>query len=137
MFGRKEPKKRSLEDMRKQTDDNVSEDGVVERDFGSVESEKEEKHDGNDSFTNEPIKPIDCFVMEEEKTEKWLMKCVKFWYCIMSFVWFLFGALTFAPIIFICNKVNVVFKDKKKSFLCSSVIYLLFAVSLFVFLFIR
>ena len=94
MFGRKEPEKRSLDDMFKQTKEYISEDDVIERDFGSVESEKEEKTDCNDSFTNEPIKPLDCFVMEEEKTEKWMMKCVKFWYCIMSFFWFLFGALT-------------------------------------------
>lgn len=137
MFGRKEPKKRSLEDMFVKTDEDVSKDCVEERDIVSVESEKEEKHDGNEDFVNEPLKPLDCFVMEEEKTEKWLMKCVKFWYCIMSFVWFLLGALTFAPIIFISNKVNVIFKHKKKSFLCASVIYFVFAVLLFVFLFIR
>ena len=118
MFGRRDTEKRSLEEMFKPKDEDIVEEGY--RDDFYEESEKEEK---SDNFVNEPIKPLDCFGMEEEKTEKWLIKCVRFWYCVMSFVWFLFGALTFAPVIYISNKVNVIFKDKKKSFLFSSCLY--------------
>lgn len=129
MFWKKEKKtgeKRSLEDMFKPNDDveDIVEDCVVEE----VDEIK------NPHTENEPIKPFDCFGMEESKTDKWLMKCVKFWFCCMSFVWFLFGAATFAPIIFISNKVNVIFKDKKKSLLCSTGIYA--AVILLIFLFV-
>ena len=131
MFGRKEAEKRSLEDMFAPKDGDIADGAESEVDFGSVECEKEEKVE---HFANEPIKPLDCFGMEEGKTEKWLGKCVKFWYCIMSFFWFLFGAVTFAPVIFISNKVNVIFKDKKKSFLASVIIYAVCVVLLFVFL---
>lgn len=131
MFGRKEPEKRSLEDMLVSKDSDIANGAESEVDFGSVEFEKEEKVE---HFVNEPIKPLDCFGMEEGKTEKWLGKCVKFWYCIMSFFWFLFGAVTFAPVIFISNKVNVIFKDKKKSFLASVIIYAVCVTLLFIFL---
>ncbi len=123
MFGRKEEEKRSLEDMFKPRDGAVvSDDGESASD--DLGEDKEliigEKVDGKSLV---PIKPLDCFGMEEEKTDKWLGKCVKFWFCCMSFAWFLFGALTFAPVIFISNKVNVIFGNKKKSLLCAAVIH--------------
>lgn len=131
MFGRKEPEKRSLEDMFAPKDGDIADGAESEADFGSVECEKSAEVE---NFANEPINPLDCFGMEEGKTEKWLGKCVKFWYCIMSFFWFLFGAVTFAPVIFISNKVNVIFNDKKKSFLASVIIYAVCVALLFIFL---
>ena len=132
MFGRKETEKRSLEDMFKPIDD------VLERaddEFGSDDfEENKEVHEEATTEKNScvQIKPLDCFGMEEEKTEKWLSKCVKFWFCCMSFIWLLFGALTFAPVIFISNKVNVIFKDKKKSLVCATLIHgLLLALVIF------
>jgi hypothetical protein len=74
-------------------------------------------------LTYEPISALDCFGMKEDKTEKWLLKCVKVWYYVMSFVWFLFGVATFAPIMFVSNKINVIFKDKKRSLIVSIGIY--------------
>ena len=102
--------------------DAASEERLESVDEGSVD---------NNSFDSartekEGINPFDCFRMEEGKTEKWLAKCVKIWFYCISFVWFLFGALTFAPVIYISNKVNVIFKDKKKSLLCSVALYFLF-----------
>jgi hypothetical protein len=134
MFGRKDRENRRLEDMYAPVDEEIVEDFDEESDFESIESEKEEKDKHNDSFTSAPIKPLECFGMDEGKTEKWLMKCVKFWYCIMSFFWFLFGALTFAPVIFISNKVDVLFNDRKKSLLCGMAIYIV-VVALFVLIF--
>ena len=122
MFGRKETEKRSLEDMFTPRD--VLNECIEECEADGECEETVLEDDVCDS-NNAPIKPLDCFGMEEGKTEKWLGKCVKFWYCIMSFLWFLFGAVTFAPVIFISNKVNVVFKNKKKSFLASVIIYAL------------
>lgn len=66
---------------------------------------------------------LTCFGWSETKTPKWLIKCAHFWYGAMSFFWFVFGALTFAPIIFMQKKVNVIFKDKLKSFIVATVIY--------------
>lgn len=42
---------------------------------------------------------------------------------VMSFVWFVFGAITFAPILFISNKIDVLFNDRKKSLMCGIIIY--------------
>lgn len=67
---------------------------------------------------------LTCFGWSETKTPKWLIKCAHFWYGAMSFFWFIFGAMTFAPIIFMQKKINVVFNDKLRSFMVSSVIYI-------------
>lgn len=137
MFGRKETEKRSLEDMFTPRDDVCEsiEDEVISEDFKEKTEEQCEGDDDKSSFV--PIKPLDCFGMEQEKTEKWLAKCAKFWFCFMSFLWFLFGALTFAPVIFISNKVNVIFKDKKKSLLCATIIHGLLLALLIIFVFVK
>ena len=122
MFGRREEEKRSLEDMFTPIDEKVEID--------ECESEKEEIESVSVENESEPIKPLSCFGMEEGKTEKWLIKCVKVWFCCMSFLWFLFGAITFAPVIYIGNKVNVIFKNKKKSLLFATLIYSVFSLVL-------
>lgn len=122
MFGRREEEKRSLEDMFTPIDEKVEID--------ECESEKEEIESVSVENESEPIKPLSCFGMEEGKTEKWLIKCVKVWFCCMSFLWFLFGAITFAPVIYIGNKVNVIFKNKKKSLLFATLMYSVFALVL-------
>lgn len=66
---------------------------------------------------------LSCFGWGECKTDKWMKRCVGVWYVMISFVWFLFGAFTFAPITFISGKVNVFFKNKKKSIFCGIIIY--------------
>ena len=118
MFGRKETEKRSLEEMFTPVEDKVKID--------ECKSEKEEVVDTIAESERDSIKPLSCFGMEEGKAEKWLTKCAKVWFCCMSFFWFLFGAMTFAPVIFISNKVNVIFKNKKKSLLVSALTYSLF-----------
>jgi hypothetical protein len=77
---------------------------------------------------------LTCFGWSETKTPKWLIKCAHFWYGAMSFFWFVFGALTFAPIIFMQKKTDVLFKSKFKSFIVSCAIYAIF-VALIVILF--
>jgi hypothetical protein len=68
---------------------------------------------------------LDCFGWKEARTEKWLIKAARIWYGIMSLLWFLTGCVTFAPIIFISKKVEVIFKGKKKSLIAGIVIYVL------------
>lgn len=129
MFGRKVEEKRSLEEMFTPVEDKVEID--------ECESEKEDVVETVAESESEPMKPLSCFGMEEGKTEKWLLKCVKVWFCCMSFFWFLFGALTFAPVIYISNKVNVIFKNKKKSLLFSALMYILFVAVLVLFIVFR
>lgn len=132
MFWKNDSEKRSIDDILTPKEDiEQSDDCVVE------EGDFQNSDDKAGDFSNAAMNPLDCFGMEVGKTEKWLGKCVKFWYCIMSFVWFLFGALTFAPVIYISNKVNVIFKDKKKSLLCSVLLYGFFAFLAILFLFLK
>lgn len=137
MFGRKETEKRSLEDMFKPIDEVVESVDDEETTYDIDEYQKVGNVGNTEKNSCVPIKPLDCFGMEEEKTEKWLGKCVKFWFCLMSFLWFLFGALTFAPVIFISNKVNVIFNDKKKSLLCATIIHVLLFCLIVVFVFLK
>lgn len=69
------------------------------------------------------LNPLSCFGMKKDRTENWIEKCVKIWYYVMSFLWFLFGAFTFAPVIFIANKMEAIFKDKLKSLVVGAIIY--------------
>ena len=137
MFGKKEAEKRSLEDIFTPRD-TVDSDIVEEREESSdFEELSEKKPEVAFEASKSKIIPFDCFGIEEEKTEKWIAKCIKFWFCCMSFLWFLFGALTFAPVIYISNKVNVVFKDKKKSFVCATAIHGSFLLLIIIFLFLK
>ena len=110
---KKEEKKKTLEDFMKKDDENVEKDE-------DIANEKES--------TEEPAPIVEetalgCFGWEESKTPDWLAKGAKIWFVIMSFLYFLFGALTFAPMIFIRNKLNSVLNDRKKSLFVAIGIY--------------
>lgn len=72
----------------------------------------------------EPFNAVGCFGWSEGKTPNFLIKCATFWYWAISFFWFIFGALTFAPVIFIRSKVRVLFNNDLYAFLASIGIYL-------------
>jgi hypothetical protein len=125
----KESEKKKLEDfIRKDENEEESAEEVMAEE--TVSSEKEENVSEKSESDN--LTALGCFGWKEEKTEKWLAKCAKVWFLIMSLLYFLFGALTFAPIIFIKNKVNSVVSDKKMSLIIAIAIYavtvLLFAI---------
>lgn len=119
-----------LEELVEKTDD--AEDADV-CDCGISVSETAE--DCNISVPETVASAFGCFGVNEEKADKWLRSCVKIWYYLISLFWFLLSALTFAPIVFISNKVNVIFKNKRKSIFCGTIIHLLF-VAFVVFLFV-
>lgn len=125
----KESEKKTLDDfIRKDESEEESAEEVMAEE--TISSEKEEKVSEKSESDN--LTALGCFGWKEEKTEKWLAKCAKVWFLIMSLLYFLFGALTFAPIIFIKNKVNSVISDKKMSLIIAIAIYavtvLLFAI---------
>lgn len=93
------------------------------------EAEVSEMPETNEDFTETAL---NCFGWEKENTEKWLVKCAKVWLILVSFLYFLFGAMTFAPIIFIEKKIRPLIKDKKKSFIISAVAYVII-ICLFIF----
>lgn len=125
----KESEKKTLDDfIRKDESEEENAEEVMAEE--TISSEKEEKVSEKSESDN--LTALGCFGWKEEKTEKWLAKCAKVWFLIMSLLYFLFGALTFAPIIFIKNKVNSVISDKKMSLIIAIAIYavtvLLFAI---------
>lgn len=110
---KKEETKKTLEDFMQKDDENIEEEMDIVNEQESAE-------------VSEPIveeTALGCFGWEEAKTPAWLAKGAKIWFVIMSFLYFLFGALTFAPIIFIRNKVNSVLNDRKKSLFAAIGIY--------------
>ena len=116
---------------KKTLDDFIREDDIA--DVG----ESENVNDGTDeneecaikpTKTNDMVEkftatPLDCFGWKKDTTEPWLAKCAKVWHIIISFFWFVFGAITFAPIIFISSKVSVLCKDKKRSLIVGAILY--------------
>lgn len=127
IFNREEEPKRSIEDILtpKETDAD-SDEGFTDDDVldGLLEDEDCDAPVDSAKRPSKPdINPFDCFGMHEDKSDKWLAKCVKVWYYIMSFLWFLFGTMTFAPIIFVRDNIDVVFNNKKKSLLCAIIIH--------------
>jgi hypothetical protein len=101
--------------FRGKTDKEATEEDVDFLGKNELEEETVENVCKDDLKDEHEITALDCFGWKKEKTENWLLKCANVWYMIISFGWFMFGAMTFAPVIFISNKVNVIFKDKKKS----------------------
>ena len=110
---KKEEKKKTLEDFIKKDDENVEKD----------ENIVNEKESTEESAPIVEETALGCFGWEESKTPDWLAKGAKIWFVIMSFLYFLFGALTFAPMIFIRNKLNSVLNDRKKSLFVAIGIY--------------
>lgn len=141
LFQRNQKEERTIEDILtpKYVDDGEGEGADNVPNEGDNNAESVVEH--TDDVKNEKVKKkeiqvespeesnfnaLNCFGWSETKTSKWLIKCAHFWYGAMSFFWFVFGALTFAPIIFMQKKVNVIFKDKLKSFIVSAIIYGIF-----------
>ena len=131
-FFSKEPKeKRTLEDILSVKEDVVEskdEEDLFEDDIAEEAETKEEQV--------EPLNPLDCFFIRGENSEKWLVKLAKIWNYVISVVWFFIGALTFAPVLYLTYKTNLIFKNKKKAVVCGIVIYVLI-ISLITFLIMR
>lgn len=126
---KKETEKKKLEDFIRKDESAEEAEEVMAEEPLSNEKEEEKVSEKSES---DNLTALGCFGWKEEKTEKWLAKCAKVWFLIMSLLYFLFGALTFAPIIFIKNKVNSVVSDKKMGLIVAIAIYavtvLLFAI---------
>lgn len=120
MFQGKEANRRSIDEILTPKNENQNE-GVCEEEGDPIEeNDANVKSQTSEEFTNNAL---NCFGWKDVKTEKWLIKSARIWYGIASFGWFLLGAVTFAPIIFMSNKVNVIFKNNKKSLICGIIIY--------------
>ena len=120
LFQRKSEEKRSLDEILSERANAIESENTEEAENCDCPIKQEENATKK---REEEFNVFNCFGWEQEKTPKWLKNCANVWYWIISFMWFLFGASTFAPIIFITNKVNVIFKNKIKSMLCAIAIY--------------
>ena len=140
LFNREKAKNRSFEEITRPKDEVFEENEEAEAE--ASEENVEENAEPKCEKTVKPSVPFNigefnaltCFGWKEDKTDKWLLKCAKVWFLVASFAWFMFGAITFAPVIFISNKVDALFNDRKKSLVCGIAIYVVI-VALIVFLF--
>lgn len=123
-FKREKARVRSFEEITTPIDEKEEEKEAVEEECEEkpVETPIKKKPKGV-PFNSEEFGALSCFGWKEQKTDKWLIKSAKVWFLIMSFAWFIFGTITFAPILFISNKIDVLFNDRKKSLMCGIVIY--------------
>lgn len=140
LFKREEKPKRDINDILtpKEADECEieAEEAEVESEEVAESPKKEEKVVPKGESKEEfGLNALSCFGWKEDKTDKWLIKSAHIWYAAMSFFWFLFGALTFAPIIFISKKINVIFKNKTIALAVATVIWvaiIVLIISLFV-----
>lgn len=86
----------------------------------------------NKIIDNLDFDPTVYYGWGDDKVDTWMQKLTKVWNVIASIMWFIFGSVTFAPILFTANKLDKFFNDKKKSFLISAIIYLVAIIFLFV-----
>lgn len=141
LFGNHPKEARTIEDIltpkdsvsAEETSEEVREGGAddIKADVSDATTEENvqqsvEKDVKIESREDVSFNALTCFGWSEAKTPKWLIKCARFWYAGMSFFWFVFGALTFAPIIFMQKKVDVVFNSRVKSFIAASLLYATF-----------
>lgn len=124
-FKRDKAKSRSFEEITRPKDDiqEENEDVNIEGEE-KVEDKPPKKTEKGVPFNPSEFNALSCFGWKEDRTDKWLAKCAKVWFLLMSFAWFVFGAITFAPILFISNKIDVLFNDRKKSLMCGIIIYI-------------
>lgn len=124
LFGRKVEENRTWEDITAQKDSAVE---LVEAETDELDKEEDVEVIENCDNTGE-IDPLDCFFMHGEKSEKWLVKLAKGWHYVISVFWFFFGALTFAPVIYMAHKSRPIFKDRKKSLVFGMALYALIVI---------
>lgn len=124
-FFKREPSRvRSFEEITTPIDEKEEEKEAVEEECDKKATEiPTKKKPKGVPFNPEEFGALSCFGWKEQKTDKWLIKTAKVWFLIMSFAWFIFGTITFAPVLFISNKIDVLFNDRKKSLTCGIVIY--------------
>ena len=110
-----------------ETQDEVISETKDEVEDTPTEKPKEITKKGEDKF-GKMIEALDFDVNSyygwgDSKIDNLMKKLTRFWNALASIGWFLFGSITFAPILFIANKLNKFFDDKKKSFFISLFMY--------------
>lgn len=122
LFQRKSEEKRSLDEILSERDNAIENENAEEAESGDCPIKQEEsvtkKHE-------EEFNVFKCFGWEQDKTPKWMRNCANVWYWLMSFFWFLVGATTFAPIMFIRNKIKSVVKGRLNSLIGAMLLYLI------------
>jgi hypothetical protein len=108
-----------------------------------VEEEQESKKEQakkNDGTFDKIVKELDFdpsvyYGWGDGKMDCKMKKVTELWKVVASIVWFLFGSLTFAPVLFTAGKINQFINNKKRAFWASMIIYSLSTVALVYLLF--
>lgn len=72
----------------------------------------------------------ECFGYTEDTTEKWAVRFMGAWHCVMTLLWIVIGMLSFAPIVFVAKKIVVIFKNTFVAVMLSIIVYLAVVVGL-------
>lgn len=117
-----------------QTDENVqtelldSAEKVIKNKTNAIK-EKADLEEKTAHFNNRKS-ACECFGYNENTTEKWAVTAMNFWHNIMTAIWIVVGALTFAPIAFVAKKIVVIFKIVWLAFVVAAVIYIFITVGI-------
>ena len=105
-----------------------------EKDDPKVEKAKVKKEGAFDRIIDDlDFDPAVYYGWGEGKMDKKMQKVTEFWKGVASVVWFLFGSLTFAPVLFTAGKIDQFLNDKKRSFWSAAIIYS-FSLSIIIYL---
>ena len=100
-----------------------SADTVIENKLNAIKA-KADQEDKEATFNNNK-NACECFGYNEATTSKWAVNAMKIWHEAMTFIWFIIGCFTFAPVTFIAKKINVIFKKSWLAILVAVVLYLI------------
>jgi len=67
----------------------------------------------------------ECFGYNEDTTERWAVETMNGWHNVMTGIWIVIGAVTFAPITFVAKKIKVILKASWVAILVAILIYIL------------
>jgi hypothetical protein len=90
-----------------------------------AQAEKEEK----EAYFNNKKSACECFGYNETTTEKWAVSIMGVWHNVITAIWLVLGALTFAPITFVAKKISVIIKSTWLAVVFAVIIYLAVATS--------
>lgn len=115
--------------------ENVSEPQEEDRD--SLKIPKKSPSKFSKRVESMDFDPTVYFGWGEGKVDEIMKKATSGWRVVASIFWFIFGSVTFAPVLFTASKLDKFFGDKKKSLVASAIIYFVFAVALVLLLCLR
>lgn len=87
------------------------------------------EREAKEAHFNNKKSACECFGYNETTTEKWAVSLMGIWHNIVTALWIVIGMFTFAPIIFVAKKLNVIIKTAWIAVLLAILIYIVIVLS--------